>query len=375
MAPPVFEQSLPLCYALSAIGGILEVGATAVLAVPDEREKEGATLPWWLPKVALASNVIMQLLGSLASNLFATWFGPVSVVAPIYFSATLVSNLIIFGFLLGLEIFDKIMIIGTYVIAIGTVLLQVVGPGIQADQVIGELLRKPYASLWFSFLMIGMILSTILMLHKRYEEYKQIAILLVARSTSYTLNLTVSRAFLLDPTYFVLITFVVIKIVSGAIYTYAIVIQSTTVTQSKFVPLNATCIILVNAITGVIIWEDWRVISSWTGYICVFLLLALGCELLLSSKLLLTNDNPEYGAKKRASIIIESTPMRNIFLRRSVGSRDLYANIPSFDEDVPKDDSFERVHNYISRQESMADEGISGSRRDAWKSLLSIEEI
>lgn len=64
---PVFEQSLPLCYALSAVGGILEVGSTAVLAVPDAREKEGIKLPWWLPKVALASNVTMQLLGSLAS--------------------------------------------------------------------------------------------------------------------------------------------------------------------------------------------------------------------------------------------------------------------------------------------------------------------
>lgn len=238
------EQSLPLCYALSAIGGILEVGSTAVLAVPDAREKEGVELPWWLPKVALASNVIMQLLGSLSSNLFATWYGPVSVVAPIYFSATLVTNLIIFGTLLGLEYFNKIMIIGTYIIAIGTVLLQVVGPGIQDDQDIGELLKHSYAITWFILLLVGMIVSTIFMLQKQYEETKQIIILLVARSTSYTLNLTVSRAFLLDPTYFVLVTFVVIKMVSGSIYTYAIVVQSTTVTQSKFVPLNATAIIL-----------------------------------------------------------------------------------------------------------------------------------
>lgn len=43
------------------------MGSTAVLAVPDAREKEGVKLPWWLPKVALASNVIMQLLGSLSS--------------------------------------------------------------------------------------------------------------------------------------------------------------------------------------------------------------------------------------------------------------------------------------------------------------------
>lgn len=404
MPPPELTQSLPLCYVLSAIGGILEVGATAVLAVPDSREKEGIKLPWWLPKVALASNVIMQLLGSLSSNLFATWFGPVSVVAPIYFSATLVSNMMIFGFILGLEFFDRIMCIGTYVITIGTILLQVVGPGIQDDQDIADLLRHPCASFWFSLLLAGMIISTMFMLRTVYEEKIQTIILLVARSTSYTLNLTVSRAFLMNPTYFILITFVVIKIVSGAIYTYAIVVQSTTVTQSKFVPLNATTIILVNAVTGVIIWQDWRVVStysitslliiffywvasliaiflsshikiaSWTGYICVVFLLALGCDLLLSANLL-TNDNPDYGLKKRANIIIESTPIKRIFsLERSSGSRNLYANIPSVDEYGNIVDSSTQVHNYLSRSASILDEGNDGNRKEAWKNILSLQE-
>ena len=186
------------------------------------------------------------------------------MVAPIFFSATLISNLIIFGIVLGLEFFDRIMCVGTYVIVIGSIMLQVVGPGIQDDQDIGDLIGQPFAFVWFLLLVLGMLVSTLFMMRSisgRYGESKQILILLVARSTSYTLNLTVSRAFLLNPTYFILVTFVVIKMVSGAIYTYAIVVQSTTVTQSKFVPLNATIIILVNAITGVIIWQDWRVVS------------------------------------------------------------------------------------------------------------------
>ena len=329
-----------------------------------------------------------------------------SVVAPIYFSATLVTNLILFGFIFGLEYFDRIKIIGTYVITIGCILLQVVGPGIQEDQDdIVELLLHPSSFIWFILLLLPMTVSTILMLRTVYEEKKQIIILLICRSTSYTLNLTVSRAFLLNPTYFILITFVIIKIVSGSIYTYAIVVQSTTVTQSKFVPLNATSIILVNAITGIIIWQDWRVvshcllsvhifayilcmkssaqdlsilitlaftfqrrtkISSWTGYICVFLLLALGCDLLLSANLL-TNDNPEYGSKKRASIIIESTPLRAIALVRSDGSRNLYENIPTLSEA----ENGVRVHNYLSRTESMNQQ--EESRRDAWKSLIKID--
>lgn len=261
--------------------------------------------------------------------------------------------MLVFGALLGLENFSRQMRIGTYVIFVATILLTVVGPGIQDDQDIGELLRQPVASVWFSLLLLGMIVSTALMVSKTFEERKQIAVLLVARSTSYTLNLTVSRAFLLNPTMFVLVVFIVIKLVSGSIYTYAIVVQSTTVTQSKIVPLNATTVMLVNAITGILIWQDWRVIDSWTGYICVFLLLVLGCDLLLSSALLMTNDNPVFGATRRASEIIESTPMKRLFpLERSGGTRHLYVDIPDID-------------NYERKEPSV-------NRREAWKKILSL---
>ncbi|KAL7442632.1 hypothetical protein ACHAXM_011958 [Skeletonema potamos] len=359
---PHFAQSLPLCYGLSAIGGILEVGSIAVLAVPDAREKEGMITPTWLSIVTLAANVIMQLIGSLSSNLVATWFGPVSVVAPIYFSATLVANLIIFGFILGLEFFDRIMIVGTYVIAIGTVMLQVVGPGIQDGQDIGELLGHSYALSWFIFLLLSMVVSTILMVTsiKSYGEYKRIAILLIARSSSYTLNLTVSRAFLLNPDNFVLVAFIVIKVVSGAIYTYAIVVQSTAVKQAKFVPLNATTIILLNAITGVIIWEDWRVISSWVGYVCVFLLLALGCDLLLSAHLL-TNDNAELG---RARLV------RKFKLERSRGSRNLYSDIADYDGEIEKAQDI-AVNRNADLLTSADKPKAESTRRTAWKKVLS----
>jgi len=111
----------------------------------------------------------------------------------------------------------------------------------------------------------------------------------------------------------------------------------------------------------------------------VFLLLALGCDLLLSANLL-TNENPDYGHAKRASIIIESTPIKRIFrLERSRGSRNLYASIPPCDEDRPAGGSLQtedtdvRVHNYLSRAVSILDVGTpaEGNRREAWKSVLS----
>ena len=110
----------------------------------------------------------------------------------------------------------------------------------------------------------------------------------------------------------------------------------------------------------------------------MFLLLALGCDLLLSANLL-TNENPDYGTVKRAYIIIESTPIKRIFtLERSRGSRNLYANIPSSGEDGVIDSSTNKeagVHNYLSRAISMANEDNERNRREAWKKLLSVRHI
>ena len=50
----------------------------------------------------------------------------------------------------------------------------------------------------------------------------------------------------------------------------------------------------MNSITGFVIWEDWWVVQSWFGYMCVFALLGLGCDLLLSTPQL-NNKNPVFG--------------------------------------------------------------------------------
>ena len=297
-------QSAPLTYALAALGGVLEVFATAILAYPDAREKQGIKVSPMTQRLALVGNVIFQILASLSGNLFATWFGPVSLVAPIFFSAQLVANMLIFGFLLGLENLSREMQVGTYVIVVATILLPIVGPGIQEGQNAQYLLTKSYAIVWSLILVGGMLGSSIFVFGvskctkiSNYKMWTKMVILLIARVSCFTLNLTASRVFVLQPGTALIAISIVIKIVSGAIYTWAIVVQSTEVVQSKFVPLNTTCVMLVNGITGVIIWEDWRVVVSWTGYMCVFLLLALASYLLLSSTPLITSENPEYGQR------------------------------------------------------------------------------
>ena len=332
------EQSLPICCSLAALGGLLEVAATAVTAIPAVREKQGIILKWWIQWMAIAGNVGLQAIGSLLSHLIATWFGPVSIVVPFFYSATLLSNMLIFG-LLG-EHFTKNMRVGTHVIVVAVILLPVVGPDIQEGQDISILFHRWYSIAWFILLLVASATSGLLLLWdiSKFESKARVAILLVARASSISVNLTVSRAFILGLNDAVLVTFIVIKLVSGAIYTYGIVVQSFNVEQATFVPLNASTIIIVNALTGIIIWEDWKVVTSWYGYLCIFILLGLGCDLLLSVPLL-TAENPEFGPTKRASIIMPS--------------------------------SAKRFQTALHHTQTRTPHSHSSSRREAWKQTLS----
>jgi hypothetical protein len=294
-------QSVPICLALSAVGGAIEVLATATLAFQDADERQkGAKWSLFAHRAALAANVILQLISSLVGNLFATWFGPVSLVGPTFLSGQLVANMLVFGYLLGLEFFTKDMRIGTYVVVLAVVLLPTVGPAAQGDQDIMSLIDQWYNVAWGALLVAGMVASTALLLLldvPKLAEWRRMALLLSARATAFSVNLTVSKIMVLDVTLPILALSIVLKVSSGAIITYALVVQSTAVTQAKFIPLNASALIVVNALTGIIVWEDWRVVGSWIGYVCVFLYLVLGCYLLLGDFELLSQENSKYGRK------------------------------------------------------------------------------
>lgn len=306
------EQNIPVCLGLSAVGGILEVFATALLAYADAKDKVGQTFSPCRQRLALAGNLVLQILASIVGNLLAPWFGPVSLVGPFFLGAQLLANMIVYGFFLGLEAFSKDMKIGTYVTVISASLLPLVGPTAQSDQDVLDLMSRLYSLVWSGILVGGMIVSLAFLpcLRKFKREVPRFAVLLVARSTAFTINLTVSKLMVANPTFLYLIVSIVLKVLSGGVMTFAIVVQSTAVKQSKFVPINASCIMIVNALTGIIIWEDWRVVQSWLGYVAVFILMILGNFLLLGNGPSFEADNERYG--------------RRAVLERVKGKKDLY---------------------------------------------------
>jgi hypothetical protein len=136
------------------------------------------------------------------------------------------------------------------------------------------------------------------------------------------------------------------------------------VDQAKFVPLNTTTIIVTNALTGIIIWEDWRTMQSWYGYTCVFVLLGLGCDLLLSTDLpLLNDDNKDFGVHKTAT-----TLLKNRRIERQQGYQTL-SDIPitsTFETGGERDDEKVQDSNRLPSHLS---------RRDAWKRIMHASSV
>jgi hypothetical protein len=389
------EQSLPICISLAVIGGLLEVAATAVTAIPAVREKEGYPLPQWMRWLTIAGNVFLQTISGFFSALFATWYGPVSIVVPFFYSSTLLCNMLIFGFLLQ-EKLSKTMKVGTHVILMATILLPIVGPDIIPEQTIISVIQHWYAVAWFCVLVIATLWTGLILIFQagpsadnyfvtHYSLSERTFVLVVCRAASISIDLTVSRCLVLQPPNdWCIAILIALKLVSGNLYTYAIIVQSYAVKQTQFVPLNATMVILVNALSGILIWDDQP--KSWYGYACAFGLLGIGCDLLLTVPLL-NSENPEFG---NASYIV-STEKKSPHPSTSSNDDDggeeqaeLYNNEQQPLQTVSKQlsyhttavgtNDFETPSNYNrprAQSTSFITEGRTMSRRQAWRETIS----
>ena len=380
------EQSVPICLALSAAGGAIEVLATAVLAYQDAQKREGNKWSRATRYAALAMNLFLQVTSSLVGNLFATWFGPVSLVGPVFLSSQLLANMVVFGIILGLEMFTKDMRVGTYIVVIAVILLPIVGPTAQENQDMAALLEEWYSLLWATIQVVVMTISSILLVLldvSKLQEWQAILLLLLARATAFTVNLTVSKVMIMNVDAVILAVVILLKISSGAIITYALVIQSTAVTQAKFIPLNASALIIVNALTGMIIWEDWRTVGNWVGYVCVFVQLVLGNYLLLGDVELLSADNTLYGRAKAVEMAksLERAVACGDLLVPACG--DLFDIEQSESQEVvlsdiePTSDDNKYMNFEMTSAVSESDQGHqqrrASTRQEAWSSIYGLD--
>jgi len=292
------EQNIAIATSVAALSGLCNVIAVAVVVIANNRVITGqkgkeVDLSRCCQVFVVMTNIFFYLLHSIA-GVVASLFGPVSIVVPVILSSHLVFNMIMFGPLLHTEKFPKEVRTGTFIVAISTILLPIVGPTVQHDQDIIKLLYQPSSLmlLALSGSLIGLAFPIMIYEGKRFarvkesfgysgSEYSTVSFVtnVLTQSISQVIQTTSSKMFALVTGKDLGIAIAVFSI-STITQSVAILQQGTTVKQSTFSPMNTLATIFLNAIFGIVIWEDWKVVQSWIGYSFMLIQVVLGNYLL-----------------------------------------------------------------------------------------------
>jgi hypothetical protein len=278
-------QSLPLCILFTSISGLLRVVATMVLAYPDFLQKKrgtsagaGATSKL----LYLAAHLFILAIAAVLS-IIGTIFGPVSIAVPVQTGACLLFNVFAMGIVLKMRTFDKSQRTGTYVVFFSILSLIDVGPGVQDNQDALQLLSTPTAIGWCIFITSLMLVSAVGTLafllrdgsSTSFLKTNATTILVIGTCMSNVGMATSSKTFgsLTGGAFVGALVFYLIATAVGVLFS---VVSSTACDQGIFTPLSSVALIITNMITGIIMWEDWRVINTWIAYICACLLMSCG---------------------------------------------------------------------------------------------------
>jgi len=277
------KQNLIFCLLFSSLGGLCKILATVVLIIPDDREKSGVPVAIFTKIGAVTLNLILQAMTSAFFTL-APMFGPVSLYTPTSISSILLCNMFILWVVLRREAFTKDMRVATYVCVLAVIVLPVVGPAVQDDQDVGALLFRPLAMIWSIFLVAVFTASTTYMLTKDLRNVQDPIVaevcLFAVGVFSSTLMPTIARAMMIVdgiPQYVLISIYIFVQPILG----YEAMLESVAVpSRGRFVPMCSAGTVLLNAITGIILWGDWDVTKSHVAYICTLLLIFEGVYLI-----------------------------------------------------------------------------------------------
>ena len=285
----LLSPSLPGCIGLSALGGLLEVISTMCLAYPEYKAKLGQPYSACTQKLLLLANLLLMGIASLL-YIVGSWFGPVSLSVPTVMVSKLVGNMAIMGAVLKMTDFPKEQQVGTFCIAMAILTLPDVGPSDQEGQDAVTLVSQPVAIIWTVLLMAATIACCVGMvgLARRAKQHRpasngvSLAVYVTAQVTSAVIGTSVSKMFALaEPS--VLAVLLVLAVFFAAINVVSLILAAKAVDQAMFVPMQTCATLLVNMVTGLLVWEEFKVITAWGAYFSVHAIMMLAVYLLSPS--------------------------------------------------------------------------------------------
>lgn len=272
----------------------------------EQKAKKVSKRKWVLAYVA---NTTFAIIGGTVT-LFGSWYGPVSLFSPLKQVSQILSNTIMFSYILKTETKpSKETNVGNLMIAIATFSLVFVGTQVNEEPINPKDVVDSEVKIVFG----GVLLCITLLITFPYQfilgftnlpcltERVNFVLLLVTECVHAVVSTSASKLVPLLKGEWMLFSFVIALMVI-TIFTvwYSALLRSTFISsQTVYVPLMLSVNVVLNAIMGLIIWDDR--IQNLGGYACTYLFLILGVYLMAISTDY--NMGSEKGDKKMKSHI------------------------------------------------------------------------
>ena len=275
--PPESASNLFLCILLSTLGSLAYVVGIMSIAYPAHLVAKGRA-PWSkLAQAGWSALYVLGTLGSVALPAAAVVYGPVAIQFPVYQGSMLLWNMLLMD-LLAMATFEKAQRVGTFVIVFATLMLIDAGPT-EREQLFIEYTHIPTMA-WLLFLATVWIASTVGMIRDvglglGHSPDMLMAIYVVAGGIGTAATTTLFKLLTIESGG-VLGLCCVLLAATGATNMLAALIAAKKLNQADFIPYAAMCALVLNQLTGLLVWEDWRTVTMWTTYIALHVIIGLG---------------------------------------------------------------------------------------------------
>jgi len=269
------------CVGFAICGGSCTSAASNVVAFANHfASRKGIQYDNFVNAGLFAANVVLNL-GSIAFFLLAAANGPVAVAMPILTGTKLLSSLV-FQMGVGIGQYTKDTKIGTYVLVAASLCLIDVGPSDPSEtQNVADLLSTTTAECWLACL-VSILFASLAYSHQIEERGESAgkAMLLLCVMVAISTALGASMGKLLSITSGLGFVATVCAYLScGAISFIYAAIASFHYDMEVFMPLSEVLQLIVNCLTGILVWGDGPRVRGPIAYTMVYLLFCLGVYL------------------------------------------------------------------------------------------------
>jgi len=275
---------LAICVGLSVVGSLSYILGIMALALPAfnvENKRGGEPYPRWAELSFLGLYAVGQG-GALVLPLIASWYGPTSIQLPVYQASMLLWNLVLMS-ALGMENFKKNQHVGTEVIVVATVMLIDAGPvasSAQDEAAFAHLGTTALTLAWMGVLCALWLFSAVGMVQDargKVVDAPNTLLLIYVLAQGIGTSATTSLGKLLSlADGNALVAVGALYGLAGLTNTLSSVIAAKKLNQAEFIPFASVCSLLLNQVSGLLLWEDWRTIKLWVSYTGIHVLIVLG---------------------------------------------------------------------------------------------------